>query len=297
VHLVLTDSGLGGLAVCAGLERVLRRRATDPRVRLTFVNAWPEEGRGYNDLPDAAARARVFDAALARMDQLSPDAILVACNTLSILYELTEHRRRADASPVHGIIDAGVGLFQRALRANSGASLLLVGTRTTIESHVHRDRLVSEGVVPGRIGEAACHGLATAIENGPASADTEARVVACANAAAAAAPAGAPLCLGLCCTHYALVADRLRDALARASGRAVQVLDPNQALVAEWGARFASAVGSDHSPEIIVEVISKVRLPDDKRAGVAALLEDESPATARALREYRHVPDLFACSP
>jgi hypothetical protein len=75
------------------------------------------------------------------------------------------------------------------------------------------------------------------------------------------------------------------------------VLDPNQALVAEWGARFGSAVGSDRSPEIIVEVISKVRLPDDKRAGVAALLEDVSPATARALREYRHVPDLFTCSP
>jgi hypothetical protein len=66
-HVVITDSGLGGLSVCAALERGLRLAAEPRGVRLTYVNAWPYEDRGYNDLPDEEARARVFDSALARI--------------------------------------------------------------------------------------------------------------------------------------------------------------------------------------------------------------------------------------
>ena len=64
-HLVVTDSGLGGLSICAALERRLRAEGRRS-VRLTYVNAWPFEGRGYNDLPDLRARAEVFDRALRR---------------------------------------------------------------------------------------------------------------------------------------------------------------------------------------------------------------------------------------
>ena len=294
VHLVLTDSGLGGLAVCAGLERVLRRGARDPRIRLTFVNAWPEEGRGYNDFPDPPARARVFDAALSRMDLLAPDAVVVACNTLSILYELTEHRRRrGDVAPVHGIIEAGVRLFAGALREHPAAALVLVGTRTTIESNVHRDRLVSLGVAAERIGAVSCHGLATAIEDGPGSDDTTARITACGRTAAVAAPAGAPLFLGLCCTHYGMVAARLRDALSRASGRAVLALDPNQALVDECAALAGCTSGQGEVPDVSVR---SSRRCDCRSASVMVSRRSSkavSPVTARALREYVHVPDWF----
>jgi glutamate racemase len=292
MHLVLTDSGLGGLAVCAGLERVLRRGARAPRIRLTFVNAWPEEGRGYNDFPNLPARARMFDAALTAMDRFAPDAVVVACNTLSVLYDLTAHRRRA-ATPVRGIIDAGTNIFAGALREHAGGAIVLIGTRTTIESRVHRDRLASMGVSADRIGAASCHGLATAIEDGPGSDDTAARLSACTDGAAAAAPAGAPLFLGLCCTHYGLVSDQLRDALAHASGRDVRTLDPNEALVGECAALAGSTPGECAAPDVSIEVVSKVRLSEPKRNGVASLLEPVSTATARALREYTHVPDLF----
>ncbi len=72
-HLVLTDSGLGGLSLCATLERRLRRRD----IRLTYLNAWPFEGIGYNDLPTVPERAEVFDRALCAMAALAPDQVLV----------------------------------------------------------------------------------------------------------------------------------------------------------------------------------------------------------------------------
>ena len=294
LQLVITDSGLGGLAVCAGLERAVRDQVAATGLRLTYVNAWPEEGRGYNDLPDLAARAAAFDRALSALDGLSPDLLVIACNTLSIVYEHTTHRRRAPY-PVQGIVDAGVDLFVQALRAKPASSLVLLGTRTTIDSGVHTRRLIERGVDAVRIGSASCHGLATAIEAVPSGPTTNALLDTCARRAAAAAGPGSPLLAGLCCTHYGLVADRLSAAIARHAARPVEPLDPNGWMVRDIVARLSAADILRPAPEgdLRLQVVSKVILPDAKRHNVAELLEPVSPATARALRDYTHVPALF----
>jgi glutamate racemase len=297
VHIVLTDSGLGGLAVCAGLEDAVRRAGPPADLRLTYVNAWPEAERGYNDFPEVTTRAAVFDRALAAIDALGPDLIVIACNTLSILYEATAHRRAA-AVPALGIIDAGVAMFAEALRARPEAALVLTGTRTTIQSGVHAEALRARGVAAERVGAASCHGLAGAIENGPASERTAGLIAQCARNASDAAPPGTPLLLGLCCTHYGFVADGLRADVARASGRDVEVLDPNRALVHDLLPRAlgAAAFTADRRPPttpVPVRMLSKVALSSEKRDGVAALLHAISPATARALRECDERPALF----
>ena len=285
LQLVITDSGLGGLAVCAGLERAVRDQVAATGLRLTYVNAWPEEGRGYNDLPDLAARAAAFDRALSALDGLSPDLLVIACNTLSIVHEHTAHRRRAPY----------VDLFVQALRAKPASILVLLGTRTTIDSGVHARRLIERGVDAARIGGASCHGLATAIETAPSGPATNALLDTCARRAAAAAGPGSPLLAGLCCTHYGLVADRLSAAIARHAARPVEPLDPNGRMVRDIVTRLSAADILRPAPEAVlrVKVVSKVVLPDAKRHNVAELLEPVSPATARALRDYTHVPALF----
>jgi glutamate racemase len=303
-HIVITDSGLGGLSVCAALERGLRQAGAPRNVRLTYVNAWPFEDRGYNDLPDEAARARVFDAALARMAEMRPGRILVACNTLSILYPRTAFSRHP-AVPVHGIVDAGVDLFAEHLAGDPAASIVLVGTRTTIESGVHKERLERQGVEPGRIAAVSCHGLAGAIErdvDGPRTAEL---VGECAARAVAAASRGTTLLLGLCCTHYGYVAVRLVNAVARLTARRVHALDPNLRLTAglladsgffeddaRWDAGGATpaALGGGR---VSVELVSRVALSETARAGFARLVAPVSAATAGALLSYSHVPDLF----
>jgi glutamate racemase len=291
VHLVVTDSGLGGLAVCAAIERALAAAQTD--MRLTYVNAWPAMGTGYNDLPDMAARARVLDRALDAMRAMRPDAILIACNTLSIVYEHTAFRVNGGV-PVQGIVGGGVHLFLELLTRHPASALVLIGTRTTIDSGVHRTRLVQRGIAEERLGAASCHGLATAIERDPDSDATASLIDTCAARAATVAPPGDPLFVGLVCTHYGMVADRIAAALAAQTGRRVLPLDPNARLVEEVVTRAANSFGPPIAGAASgVEVISKVELPVEQREAVARLLEPISAMTASALREYRHMPDLF----
>jgi glutamate racemase len=304
-RIVITDSGLGGLSICAALEKNLREAGVSRAVRLTYVNAWPFEDRGYNDLPEAAGRADVFDRALLRMSAMHPDRILIACNTLSILYPRTEFSRNPPV-PVQGIVDAGVDLFAERLRDDPAASIVLTGTRTTIESGVHRDRLVLRGIYPARIAAASCHGLAAAIEKDVDGAGVAELIDVCATRAAAAAPPGGVLFLGLCCTHYGYVAVRIVDALARKTRRRVRALDPNLRLVGSLMADDGLLDGApDRDPgagqarlggsqgDVTVELISKVELDDTARRAVARLIEPVSAATARALLSYARVPDLF----
>lgn len=292
MHLVITDSGLGGLGICAAIERALRLSGSAGDVRLTYFNAWPEEGRGYNSLPDETMRLGVFDRALARISQLRPDRIVIACNTLSVLFGLTRFARTS-ALPVVGIIDAGVNLFHEALNADRSGSIALFGTRITMESSVHRDRLVQRGIAPDRIVSVPCHGLAAAIEKDAGSAEVELLIDQCASQAAASIPRAGPLLAGLCCTHYGYVADRFRAELERLSGRAVQILNPNGALVRLIARESAAGSAATAPGAITVEVISRVALGERTQAGIGRLVESMSPATARALRSYTHVPDLF----
>ena len=87
LSLLVTDSGLGGLSICAG---IVRRLVDSPRYKdfsVVYFNAWPMQDRGYNYLDDDAARVRVFGNALRAMNTYRPDLILIACNTLSVIFQ------------------------------------------------------------------------------------------------------------------------------------------------------------------------------------------------------------------
>jgi len=292
VHLVITDSGLGGLGICAAIENAFRRSNNGGDVRLTYFNAWPEQGRGYNSLPDEAARLEVFDRALARMSQLRPDRIVIACNTLSVLFPLTRFSR-ASSMPVVGIIDAGVNFFYEALTAEPASAIALFGTRITMESGAHRERLTGRGIAPGRIVPVASHGLAAAIEADAGGADVDRLIAGCASQAAASLPPDGPVLAGLCCTHYGYVADRFRETLEAALGRPVRVLDPNGAMVRQVTPVSWRDPGDSTAGTVTVEVTSKVTLDERARAGIWRLVAPISEATALALQSYTHVPDLF----
>jgi glutamate racemase len=241
------------------------------------------------------------------MAALHPDGIVIACNTLSILYPDTSFSR-APGLPVRGIVDAGVSLFREALTADPASTIVLLGTKTTIESGVHRDELVRLGISPGRIATVSCHGLAGAIERNPDGPLVEELLGVCASRARDAQPQSGTLFVGLCCTHYGYVASRLVSALASTCGRTVRALDPNRRLVEELLPDLAvqtatvSAAGAESrrtvsarpdAGAITVNVVSKVELSETARAGIIRLVEPVSLATAQALRSYSHVPDLF----
>lgn len=292
MRLVVTDSGLGGLSICAALERDLRGSPLAGRVRLTYVNAWPEEGRGYNDFGSDRERVDAFDRALGAMAALEPDRLLIACNTLSILYDATAFSRVA-AWPVEGIVAAGVSLCEEEWRETPASSLVLLGTKTTIASGAHRRALIAAGVEPGRVGSVSCHGLATAIERDIGGPRVTELIETCARDVREAVAGSQDVLLGLCCTHYGYVADRLASAVAAATGRSVRTLDPNGRMVQDVMRRLVNEAVPADTAAPAVEVVSKVVLDDRARSGISALVRPVSPATADALVAYRHAPGLF----
>jgi glutamate racemase len=289
---VITDSGLGGLLICADLERRLRVTAGDGPVRLVYVNAWPDEGHGYNDLPDMSARAAVLDRALAATAAFRPDLILVACNTLSVVYELTASSR-FPAVPVSGILDEGAALFAEELLRDPSAVLALFGTRTTIGSGEHIRRMVRRGLDPSRVLAEACHGLAAAIDRGPDAPDVPGLVDECVRRIAPRLPPDGPVYAGLACTHYAYVADIFRACLGRLTGSRVVILDPGDRVVGVLVKGLARRSPEAGARPVPVEVVSKVRLAESQRRAVAGRLAPLSAGTAQALLHYRHIPDLF----
>jgi glutamate racemase len=293
LHLVITDSGLGGLSICAELERGFRRVNHYPAVRLTYFNAWPDEGVGYNDLPDVFARVQLFDRALSIMDRLRADRVIIACNTLSIVYGSTRHSRTT-TTPVQGIVQAGVDLFHEALEEDPAASIVLLGTRTTIESGVHREGLISRGIAADRIEAVCCHGLARAIETDPGGRAVADLIEACTTRPSQSVRANAGnLYLGLCCTHYTYIGEEMRSALERYTGRKVTTLDPNHRLVTELLQAEGEGRPGVHAGPVTVTVVSKVALDNRKRRGMALRLQPVSAATSAALLSYTHVPTLF----
>ena len=295
MHWIVTDSGLGGLSICAELEKRLRLAGRCGTVRLSYFNASPDRQTGYNDLPDMQSRALVFDRALESMAAFHPDRILIACNTLSIVYRITAFSLKP-AVPVAGIIDAGVDLFHETLEGNPASSLVIFGTRTTIGSGVHREMLARRGIPVERIKTVSCHGLAGAIENDPDGPVVEGLIAGCTAEAARERLAGDPVYAGLCCTHYTYVSERIRSELERRAGRNVVCLDPNLRLVGSLAPEMTSSAGSAQC-DISVRVISKVELSESKRRVMARMVEPVSTITAAALLSYTHAPDLFQFEP
>jgi glutamate racemase len=289
---VLTDSGLGGLLICAELERRLRRTAGAGAVRLVYVNAWPDEGYGYNDLPDLAARAAVFDRALAAMTSFRPGLILIACNTLSVVYEATAFAR-APSVPVAGVLDEGTDLFGEALVRDPSGVLALFGTRTTIGSGEHARRLARRGVDPGRVFAEPCHGLAAAVDKDPGSAAVPGLVDECVLRVVPRLPPGAPVYAGLACTHYAYISDAFRDSLARHTGAKIEILDPGRRFIDGLTSGLDARGPGAGERDVSVEIVSKVDLGEAQRRAVGRRLELLSARTARALFAYIHVPLLF----
>lgn len=292
VTIVVTDSGLGGLSVVADLASRLPASGIVRKARVVFVNALFDDAIWYNDLPDEATKARVFDAALAAMEsRYQPDLILVACNTLSVFYDKTEHARRAATQTV-SIIPLGVSLIERALAEKPGATAVVFATKGTIDSGAHRRLLVEGGVEDGRIVGQACPRLTTAIEKDARGEETAARIREFVEEAVSKLPEKkGPLVASLNCTHFGYAGPLWEQTFARLGFPGVKVLDPNP-LMTDLVLREG---GPRRFPEttVTVEVVSKTPIPPDVQAALGGLLRVTSPATADALAAYTRIPDLF----
>ncbi|MFD6274736.1 glutamate racemase [Streptomyces sp. NPDC060209] len=220
MKIALMDSGIGLLAAAAAVRRL---RPDADLVLSSDPGSMPWGPRTPEDVTRRALA--VAQAAAAH----GPDALIIACNTASVHALPTLRAELEPGLPVIGTVPA----IKPA--AAGGGPFAIWATPATTGSPYQRG-LINDFAQAVDVTEVPCPGLADAVEQ----ADEEAidRAVA---AAAALTPADVTdVVLG--CTHYELVAERIRAAVERdRPGRAPLVLHGSADAVAAQALRRIGA--------------------------------------------------------
>ncbi|MER7974751.1 aspartate/glutamate racemase family protein, partial [Streptomyces sp. NPDC096080] len=193
MKIALMDSGIGLLAATAAVRRL--------RPDADLVLSLDPEGMpwGPRTPQDLTRRAlAVAQAAAAHR----PDALIIGCNTATVHALPTLRSRLEPELPVIGTVPA----IKPA--AAGGGPLAIWATPATTGSAYQRD-LIADFAGGVRVTEVPCHGLAEAVEHADGAA------VDAAVAAAAALTPDDVTTVVLGCTHYELVAERIRNAVQR----------------------------------------------------------------------------------
>ena len=221
VKIALIDSGIGLLAAAAAVRRL---RPDASLVLSTDPAGMPWGPRSPEDIA-----ARALHCARAAADH-RPDVLIVACNTASV-HALPALRAELEPSiPVIGTVPA----VKPA--AAAGGPLAVWATPATTGSPYQRG-LISDFAGGAETAEVPCHGLADAVEQ----ADPAAIALAVKAAAALTPSVTRDIVLG--CTHYELVADRIRRELATVTATPVRLHGSAEAVALQALRRARNATG------------------------------------------------------
>ena len=290
MHILITDSGVGGLSVVAYAERFVREHGFTEPVRLTFANAAPENDYGYNSMKTREEKLETFDRFLRNVtERFAPDAIYVACNTLSVLLPDTPYFGNA-AIPVKGIVETGAQLMLQALEADPRSVAMIFGTQTTIDAGTYPRMLQQRGIDVARIVSQACPGLADTISEDREGTKTAAEIRRWVTGAIAKSQRpDAPVVACLACTHYGYRKELFAAAFGEA-GVEAKIVNPNESAVGEI---FGTAAASGAHHEVEVEFVTRYAIPAATIEALSWFLDDVSPRTVAAMRNFVHVPELF----
>ncbi|MEU5586150.1 glutamate racemase [Streptomyces chrestomyceticus] len=257
MKIALMDSGTGLLAAAAAVRRL--------RPDADLVISSDPDGMPWGPRPphDIAAHALAVARAAAAH---RPDALIVACNTASV-HALPALRAELEPGlPVIGTVPA----IKPA--AATGGPVAIWATPATTGSPYQRD-LIAQFASGVEVTGVPCPGLADAVETAD-----EAAIDAAVAAAAANTPSDVRTVV-LGCTHYELVAERIRAALQQPGAPALVLLGSAEAVAAQALRRIGADPAPSAAPTGTVTVLLSGRpghLPE------AALAYDEGRLLAGA---------------
>jgi glutamate racemase len=288
---LVTDSGLGGFSVAARIDSLLRARGCFRYTEVIFCNSLPSADFRYNDQPNMQAKANVFSEVLRNMTtQYHPDIILIACNTLSVVYPNTEYSQTTNI-PVLGIVDFGVEMIEDSLLANPQSSAIILGTPTTVSSEMHKEMLIKNGIDSSRIFTLALPNLESEIQADPGSDLVGGLIEFYFGDISDAIASRQSSCLyaALCCTHYGYAKDQFTRIANAQFGHTV-IIDPNDAMV-----RFFEPLTErfSYGRTNSIRVISQARLAMEELQSIGNLTGAVSPQAREALLHYENVNTLF----
>ncbi|MCC2276063.1 aspartate/glutamate racemase family protein [Streptomyces sp. ET3-23] len=226
MKIALMDSGNGLLAAAAAVHRM---RPDADLVLSAAPGTMPWGPRTPEDVIERALA--VARAAAAHR----PDALIVACNTASV-HALAAIRAELEPGlPVIGTVPA----IKPA--AAAGGPVAIWATPATTGSPYQRG-LIRDFAAGVEVTEIACPGLADAVQW----ADADAADAAIADAAARTPRNVRAVVLG--CTHYELVAERIRAAVQQPSAPPLALYGSAEAVAAQALRRIGAAPDPDAAP-------------------------------------------------
>ena len=285
----ITDSGVGGLSVCAEVEAKLRHSPIQEDIELLYLNAAIEDDYSYNSMPDRHTKLQAFDRFLRNVQKrYQPDLLFIACNTLSVLYQdpYFDHHRHI---PIEGIVNTGARGMLAAFEREKDITFIVFATPTTVEEAVYSKRLKEQGVPVNQVVEQACPGLPDAISNdgsGQLAANLLREFVPAALEQFDRTPENVAAFLG--CTHYGYQAARFEKALQPLVPR-LRIMNPNEGAADTILSGLDTATGQG---SLKVEFITRYVIPGVAIKSLSGYIGAKAPATFSALERFTLSPEL-----
>lgn len=291
ITLVVTDSGLGGFSVFNDIAGRLLERSPWSTGHLIYINAWPAPHKGYNHFKTEERRARVFNNAMAAMAAFQPDRILIACNTLSVIYPQTQFAQNTPV-PVEGIVDHGIQMLYEKLIADPDSKAIVLGTPATAAAKSHEKGLVRKGISKDRIVNVGCTDLAGFIEREPFSPKVEQAIHRFIRETAEQMKGfSGNIQAALCCTHFGYRQEIFASAFEQYFTAPVAILNPNIRMADQV---FAGMDTDDNHPvDIRMKVISKAVWGDEQISAYQKLIPNMPEQVNEALQCWEHNDGLF----
>ncbi len=292
MRIIITDSGLGGLGFSAELAKRLKLEAYFREVELIFFNCCPSAEQGYQDLETNEQRSEIFSRALfAINEKFSPDLIIIACNSMSAIYNYTKFSNEARI-PVIGIIESGTQRISELFFEDPELNMLMFATPTTVSSGVHKQILVESGFSPERLFYQECRGLPRAIAYGDKVKIEESINGFMDNAVRRLA--GKDFAISLFCTHFGYVYESFERVARRYENFSGQIINPDSDLLNLFFDNFEA--GRFACTDLSIKVVSQAFQSEQMKNSIIPFIKDISPETAQALRDDIYIPKLFSCS-
>lgn len=209
-HALIFDSGVGGLSVVSEIRKRL------PHIRLSY--AADDAFRPYGTKTEFALRVRLPELLKTLETMLSPDLIVIACNTASVT-ALSEIRK-AVSVPVVGVVPA----IKPAARLSVSKSIAVLGTPGTVKRK-YVDGLIRDFASDCSVFLKGSHALVELAEQKLSGENVHPDAV-CADVKAMFKASPDIDTVVLACTHFPL----LKDALARCAPSHVKWIDSGAAI-------------------------------------------------------------------
>lgn len=287
--IAVTDSGLGGLNIVPRLEKLFSSSKAVKEVELIFVNALLHPSMGYNRMRNMDEKSWVFNSVLEGIKKwYSPDLLLIACNTLSVVYEHTKFNKNP-LYPVIGIIDAGVDLLLEKMGDGNSIGIIL-GTPTTINGGVHKQKLIKAGIEESRIITVPCPMLESEIQSAPGSDEVKRMIAEYVGTALKDKLIDSKIYPSLCCTHYEYSLKAFEKFFSSV-GFDYEIINPNKKLAENLKPFLID--NKYEQTQVKIRVVTKNAIAPPDIEALYSLLEMNSIKTSEALRNYELKPDLF----